>query len=325
MYSTTLKNFRDIDVHIMRPRGFLERETEWARESYQKVVDGSGFTDVKNCPVCKGEIRSVLFSKFTIDICRCSACGHGYASQVPANVSDVYSDANYLDQSLEATNSEAEYRKKRFYDERVTLIKQFCDGNRLLDVGCGTGLFLEVAKKQGFEVYGQELGKGMAEWTRTTFSIPVWDEPVEQIDTGVRFDAITIFDVIEHVTDPVMFVLAVKRLLADNGVIIVLTPNLDSCALSIMKEKSQIVCPPSHLQYFTMASMKEMARRTDLALEYLVTNGIDLADMKAYYDLVHEDCLARACEHLYQMLQPVVDAANSGNHFKAVFRKNGQG
>ena len=321
MYSKILQNFKTIDIDKIRPSGFLKRETEWAKIACENVVKGSGFTATQSCSICTNNKYSIELNKFNIDIYGCKECGHRYSSKIPNNVEDVYSDKDYLPEMIEAVDKESDYRIERFGNERYELIKKFAKGNKLLDIGCGVGHYLQVAIKNNFEAYGQELGKDLAKWTRDHLGITVYDEPIDKIKTDIQFNVITIFDVIEHVIDPIQFISDAKRLLAKDGIMLILTPNFDSVAITMMKEKWQVICPPTHLQYFTHNSVKKLAERVGMDLVHIQTNGIDLGDLKAYYDLLGDESKAKMCSDFYNTLQPTIDASNAGNHFKFILQK----
>lgn len=320
MYSKILETFRAIDIDKLRPSGFLKRETEWAKLACENVVKGSGFKDINTCPICTSNKYSKELNKFDIDIYGCKECSHRYSSKIPNNVGDVYSDEGYLPEMIEVVDKESDYRKERFGIERYELIKKFAKGKKLLDIGCGVGHYLQIALKNNFEAYGQELGKDLAIWVRKNLGVTVFDEPIDKIKTDIQFNVITIFDVIEHVIDPIKFISDAKRLLAKDGIILVLTPNFDSVAITIMKEKWQVICPPSHLQYFTHDSVKKLAERVGMDLVHIQTNGIDMGDLKAYYDLLGDESKAKMCSEFYNTLQPTIDTSNSGNHFKFILQ-----
>src|SRR5262249_42287621 len=162
--------------------------------------------------------RTVLFSRFDVEIVQCAACTLGYSTMFPADANDVYSNRDYLPAQKENYLANAEYRKQRFGKERLQIIADHLQArpasqSRLLDVGCGTGWFLELAQESGYQVFGIELGKELAGFTAKRLGIEVWNRHLDEIDVSDGFDVITMFDVIEHVVDPLKIMRAVKRLL----------------------------------------------------------------------------------------------------------------
>jgi 2-polyprenyl-3-methyl-5-hydroxy-6-metoxy-1,4-benzoquinol methylase len=81
----------------------------------------------------------------------------------PADFGDVYSHEGYNDTQETNYLHNVDYRKQRFALERLNIIRRHLtkpvSSTRLLDVGCGTGWFLEVAMQEGFAVSGLEMGK----------------------------------------------------------------------------------------------------------------------------------------------------------------------
>lgn len=241
---------------------------------------------------------------------------------IPQNPDAVYSDEFYVDEMTETSFKNHSYRKQRFGQERLQLIHRFLGKKNtptLLDVGCGTGWFLESAQESGFKVFGQEFGKSIAAWTSNRLNIPVWTCLLRDIPEKFKFDVITMFDVLEHVPDPKALIREAKRLLRTNGFIMVFTPNLDSVGIQLMKESSSLIVPSEHLLYFTKSAVERLAKETGLALRYFCTAGIDLGDLASYYTYKNDREMARACEKLYPALQPVIDAAEAANHMRFIF------
>lgn len=324
-YQKCLSGFKTIDLKEMRKRGFLKLIRQSVRSAFDRVSRNNGFKDRNKCPVCNSSSKEKEFSKFGIDIVCCKKCTARYGIKIPVNVEDIYSDEEHLSIMQEGYVKNASYRKERFGKERLSLISQYIvnkKSKRLLDVGCGTGGFLEIAKEQGFDVYGQDLGKKLAAWTSDRLNIKVFDSPINLLPKSLKFDVITVFDVLEHVESPPQFILELKKHLKRNGIIVFFVPHFDSLSSHVMREESNHVCPSEHLTYFTENSIRVLAEKTRLSIKYLKTCGIDLGDLKSYYEWKGEKNLALACEKLYDLIQPVIDEAGAGNSIRCILKKN---
>ena len=107
------------------------------------------------------------------------------------------------------------------------LIAPHVAAGRLLDVGCGHGLLLDEARRLGYRVQGLELSRIAADHARDVLGLAVEEQPVERFaaEAGRRFDVIVLADVVEHLEQPAAVLDACAGLLADGGVLCVITPD----------------------------------------------------------------------------------------------------
>ena len=160
------------------------------------------------------------------ELLRCGGCGAVQQPGLPAGgaLHDLYremSDAAYLDEEA----------GRRATARRVLeLIAAHVPSGRLLDVGCSHGLLLDEARGMGFDVLGLELSRTAAAHARDKLGLPVSEEPVESFASSdrERFDVIVLADVIEHLEDPAAALDACSALLAEGGVLCVITPDPSS-------------------------------------------------------------------------------------------------
>ena len=131
-------------------------------------------------------------------------------------------------------------------------------GQRLLDIGCGSGNFLVSAREAGWQVSGVEPDPEAANVTRL-LGVDVMVGTAELLDReSACFDAITISHVIEHVHSPRKLLADIYRLLKQNGVLYIETPNIDSQWAKLFKKNWRGLETPRHLVLFTQESLKDL-------------------------------------------------------------------
>lgn len=319
-YSENIKNFKTINFEQMRFTGFMDYLIKMKKSQKELVDKKNGWKNVEVCPLCGASEAEFLFDDMGIQYFKCLNCTLRYCRQIPVNTSDVYSSEEYLPSTLEDMKN-SRYKKERFGFERVEIIKSVAGdvkGLKLLDIGCGTGWFLEAAKESGFEIYGQDIGKELSKWTGEKLGAKIWSCDIGLISDEFQMDIITMFDVIEHVEKPLDFLLKAKRLLKKGGKILIFTPNFDSLAVEVMKQHSNIVWPGVHLLGFTRKSIESLAQNAGMRICYYATCGIDMGDMKSYFEWKKDNNLSEACVKLYDLIQPALDAAGAGNHLRVM-------
>jgi SAM-dependent methyltransferase len=180
---------------------------------------------------------------------------------------EIYSVEN----RIKAYMSRVGYFKKR-YRRYLSNIKRFQEGGKLLDIGCNIGLFLSVAREEGFSVVGVELNRACAEYARNTFKIEVYSDVVEKAGfPNHRFDVVTLFDVLEHVPDMETFLVEVRRILKPGGLLVVQSPNLHSLMASLTKGDWVWLSPPDHIFHFTPSSLSRLLESNGFAVRKLRT------------------------------------------------------
>jgi len=119
--------------------------------------------------------------------------------------------------------------------KQMRAVERFQRGGRLLDVGCGTGVFLEEAQRSGrWEVVGIEPTEKAAAYARKVLGVPVHEGRFSDIDLPVNsFDAITLWNVLEHLAYPIADLRRAHQLLRENGWLVFAIPNVESLAARI--------------------------------------------------------------------------------------------
>lgn len=144
------------------------------------------------------------------------------------------------------------------------MLLPYREGGRLLDVGCGNGAYLALMKQLGWDVAGVEIDPKAAEIARKHLSIPVYVGSLANAPFAEGyFDAVTMSHVIEHVEDPVGFVLQAARYLKRGGWLVIVTPNAASLGMRMFGKHWYALQPPQHLTLFTPKSLEMCIQRTE--------------------------------------------------------------
>jgi 2-polyprenyl-3-methyl-5-hydroxy-6-metoxy-1,4-benzoquinol methylase len=129
---------------------------------------------------------------------------------------------------------------------------------RVLDVGCGRGVLLQEFRRRGWEVQGTELSEQAASYARQSLKMPVEIGSLETIHFPANhFDAITLWHVLEHVTNPRALLAEINRILKPGGVLLVSVPNFGSFEARVSKDKWFHLDVPRHITHFSEATLRE--------------------------------------------------------------------
>lgn len=244
---------------------------------------------VNHCNLCGEGNRRMLYRKFGYDLVRCTTCGLVYVGNPPSAeaVSAFYSaEADYHSELLDP-NDPAFERMRGIARQHLRMLLRSVDqpaGLRLLDIGCSSGLFLDEARAAGFDAHGAELSPDTARFARDHFGLEV--HAGDWRDGGYEdgsFDVITLFDVIEHLPDPLAELKAIRRLLKPGGLLLQSTPNIDG----LFPQLSFLLAgpldywphpePPHHLYQFSVDTLSLMTRNAGYAIARADLTRIQLA------------------------------------------------
>lgn len=133
---------------------------------------------------------------------------------------------------------------------------------RVLEVGCGQGRQLVRLKAMGWEVEGQEIDPGAGAHHLGDSDIRVYQAPLEDLRLPEgRYDAIVMNHVIEHVVDPPALLRECRRLLKQDGQLVVVTPNAGGLGHRLFGAHWRPLEPPRHLFLFSDRNLPDLARK----------------------------------------------------------------
>lgn len=189
---------------------------------------------------------------------KCRVCGLQYLE--PRLPEDVILDA-YGGGTDERFVSQARAREHTF-SRYLPDIREAAGGvGRVLDVGTAGGSFLAVSQRAGWDVVGCEPNRWLAAWGRQHYGIPIHPGTLADLKLpDESFDVVTLWDVLEHVTDPMALLVECRRVLRPDGVLVVNVPDIGSLPARLMRRR-WVFLLSVHLSYFTRETLAAMLTR----------------------------------------------------------------
>lgn len=203
-----------------------------------------------SCPLCGRRGGNVESVREDFVLLRCPECTLVHTWPLTASRT-LYDDAYTDDGEYHYYFSiavKAQMGKLRVPWPMRRFLKSVKPGGKLLDIGCSTGRFLLAAKRRGWDVSGVEVSKKAATIARDISGARVGVGSVGDLRMGESFDAVTAWEVLEHVPDPVSFVTTAVSLLRRGGVLGLSVPNWDSPWMRQSRNPEH--WPPYHLTFW---------------------------------------------------------------------------
>lgn len=264
-------------------------------------------------------------------VIECINCGFRHVAPLPDNheITRWYRERHYSD----ATRDRIDYYERdrdwwfiAFRDIYSVLESHLPkQRRRLVDVGTGTGIFLEVGIERGWQALGFEPNQVAAEHCRkkglTIIPSPFPSDELQEIEQA---DVVHMRNVLEHVVDPLPLVHSAFRLLRPSGILVISVPNDYNPIQQAVRTADGIrpwwVAPPHHLNYFNFDSLERLALRCGLELiERFTSFPIDLF-LAMGDNYVDNPSLGRTCHLRRVRLETTLDAAGAGDIRRALYR-----
>jgi 2-polyprenyl-3-methyl-5-hydroxy-6-metoxy-1,4-benzoquinol methylase len=197
------------------------------------------------------------------EIVECLQCGLLYTKSIPRadDLADIYAgvvDPVYLREEM---------GRRRTFEHCLDQVEKVCPKGRLLDVGCYTGAFLDVAMARGWDACGVEPSQWAFEHATKTKGLSVLNGPLVSVAHRFEpgsFDVVTMWDVIEHLANPLEDVMAARSLLKEKGWLFLTTFDITSLAGRILGRRYPFLMH-MHLHYFSAQTIRTLLETAGFA------------------------------------------------------------
>ncbi len=219
------------------------------------------------------------YQKFDLPLVECTGCGFVFAN--PRLTADEiwqrYSPDYFWHEYMPALGVENGEFDLAYFDARhaamLRFIARYRPGRgRLIEIGTGSGFFLKAAERAGWTVAGIEISSEGVAFATTRLGLEIRRESAEELSySAASFDVAVMFDVIEHLLNPMAALERVRHVLRPGGLLVVSTPNLHAVSRLALGSEWAVLSPAEHLYNFSAATLERLVRRAgfgDVAFEW---------------------------------------------------------
>ncbi len=209
------------------------------------------------CPACAHQAARFAFTVAGFRHVRCTACATLYVAELPS-ATDL--EATYLAPDYHQSAATEALRMRNEADARARILRKF--GCRdVLEIGCGPGYFLDAVRDLGMHVEGVDRAVTATAPRQRGHTIhDCWLQDLAPVTP--RFDVVAMWEVIEHVADPVALLTQAKQWLRPGGFLALSTPSSSGVPARVLGPRFPMVCPPDHLALFSRDGLTRLLART---------------------------------------------------------------
>ncbi|MBI3313352.1 MAG: methyltransferase domain-containing protein [Candidatus Omnitrophica bacterium] len=241
--------------------------------------------NLRQCPVCRSKQRKRCFPISQSEVFECMDCGLRYLDPClsPSAMSEAYESNESLKQLHDFHEGYYDYgdltkqsKTRRDFERSLAWMESRLSGSpakSILDIGYGNGFFLALAKERGWQVAGIDTSRRNAELARKKFSLNLACGDFERdIPNNEAFEAISFWDVIEHIPDPHPVLNKTFRVLKPGGFVVIGLPNdfsflrmistaLYQLSFSKIKTGIEKVYFLEHVAYYSLSTLTRLAEQ----------------------------------------------------------------
>lgn len=207
---------------------------------------------------------------------RLATCASCHARYQPVAPDAEALARHYAYMATHSENVELSALNRRRLIRFLAPLSAYRSSGRLLEVGCGGGLLLEVAREEGWRTYGTEISPTCSALLKPRMGDRFFQGELSQTPFAAgSFDVVIMMEVIEHLVDPSTYLRAAHRLLRPGGALAVTTPNIAGFSGRVWKSRWRVVAD-EHLNYFDRSSLSVLLDRCGFGGARISTTSVDL-------------------------------------------------
>lgn len=269
--------------YLIREHAMLVDDT--GKERYKRIE--KYWENVDECPVCGSSERENFLTRFGLEIYRCDKCTHRYLSPRVKyeDAMRIYADdktaSDIYTKPLQVEIDEIKY------DYGLSLIEQLNPPakEKIMDIGCGAGVFLKMAEKNGWDTcVGIDVNERYSDIYSEAKGVQYISSNFEALDKdklGGEYDCISMWSVLEHLYDLHSLLDTMTDMIKKDGLLFILVPNVESLATRLMRDMSPTFAW-KHLAHFCKKSLTTLMNQHGFENIHYETVISEIDNIKSY-------------------------------------------
>ncbi len=310
----------------IRPQGLMKKYIELSAKDAESYFNKRDRVDIP-CVACGSENVTKEFSKSGFSYSVCRECETLYQSPRPTikEFESFYRDSESSRYWSEVFfPSVAEIRREKIFRPRVDALQKICinnnfNVNKLIDVGAGYGIFLEEWKSSNPEtsVLAIEPSYALAEKCREK-NIKVIESIAENVTGYDNYaDLVVCFEVLEHVYNPLEFILALKKMVRPGGYLFISTLSIDGFDMQTLWKESPQISPPHHINFHSIKGFELLFNKAELHDIQITTPGLLDVDIVKNFILKYPGLIKSD-----KFIQSILKSKKKSQHFQEFLSEN---
>lgn len=309
----------DVLHHIINDRMFVETKNE----RYSSMNLNYSKRYISNCPV--GCVSTLVETKIIMaegNLLRCDECGQ-LISQCSEDLywksMEAYDDPQGTLPETQKIAARGLRRSKKLLDHIQKLLNKKSSDIHILDVGCSSGAFLNRAVTLGFFAEGVEPAPKAVK-TAQLAGLNVRQGFLHEVEyANNEFDAVTLFEVIEHIKDPLPLLNEINRILRPGGILLIGTGNAESWTAKVMGANWEYLRNDyhgGHISFYNPKSLAKVASKSGFQVASLKTRSVDFVEKatcrKPFYYI---------CKIASELSNPIAKLVDKGSDLMIYLQK----
>lgn len=224
----------------------------------------------RGCPACHGSESVELGEKNSFLMLSCKTCRSIYSSHLPVGEESENYDEYYTEENLQVPSF-----IQKILGEIIEDFKPYFSSGKLLDIGFGSAILMQVAREKGWTPLGVEVSAPAIKHAEKLNFEVFHGELSEAKYADDYFDVITASEIIEHCPQPEILLDEVMRILRPGGLFWATTPSAKSLSYHLTGLDWTTICPPEHLQLFSKKGIRLMLGKAGFSSFRVQTYGFN--------------------------------------------------